>query len=434
MTFPRYGSYRDSDIDWLGEIPKYWKSCALKRLVSMRSGDAIAAEDINETGAFPVFGGNGLRGYTSTNTHDGRHVLIGRQGALCGNINYAAGKFWASEHAIVVTPLHQVEVIWLGELLRAMNLNQYSVSAAQPGLSVEAVSRLRIPVPPLSEQSAIAAFLHRETAKIDALVSEQQRLIELLKEKQQAVISHAVTKGLDPNVPMKDSGVEWLDEVPEHWEVTRIKHVTRTIEQGWSPQCEGFAVDSLEEWGVLKVGCVNGGTFNPVENKKLPLDLEPIPELSIVAGDLLVSRANTRELVGGAAVALGSHPNLLLCDKLYRLRLQPGVCSPRFLAQYLGTLKVRSQIELSATGASSSMLNIGQATILEMSVALPPIEEQFAIVASLDGATNGLEALIAHAAAAIALLQERRSALVSAAVTGKIDVRGLMSVEMADAT
>src|SRR5690606_21276924 len=130
----------------------------------------------------------------------------------------------------------------------------------------------------------------------------------------------AVTKGLDPDAPMKDSGIEWLGEVPAHWSITRVKRIISSIDQGWSPQCEGFPALDDDSWGVLKVGCVNGGVFNPMENKALPDSLRPEIELTIREGDLLISRANTRELVGRAAVAERNFPNLLLCDKLYRLR------------------------------------------------------------------------------------------------------------------
>ena len=214
MSVAAYPAYKDSGVEWFGAVPTHWSVFALKHLVSMRSGDAITAELIEEAGDYPVFGGNGLRGYTTAFTHEGHFALIGRQGALCGNVNYASGRFWASEHAVVVSPKVPCAVFWLGELLRSMDLGQYSVSAAQPGLSVEAIGNLSIPVPPPPEQSAIAAFLDRETAKIDALVAEQERLMALLKEKRQAVISQAVTKGLDPNVPMKDSGVERSNSTP----------------------------------------------------------------------------------------------------------------------------------------------------------------------------------------------------------------------------
>ncbi len=197
MSFPRYESYKDSGVEWLGEVPEYWEVCALKRIAMLKSGDTINSDRIEEIGDFPVFGGNGLRGYTTSSTHEGIYALIGRQGALCGNINYAQGKFWASEHAVVVSPLNSVETYWLGELLRAMNLNQYSISAAQPGLSVEIICNLLIPLPQLDEQSSIATFLSRETTKLDTLTTEAKTAITLLQERRIALISAAVAGKID---------------------------------------------------------------------------------------------------------------------------------------------------------------------------------------------------------------------------------------------
>ena len=188
---------KPSGIEWLGDVPAGWVTCALKRVVRMQSGESITAESIAETGNYPVYGGNGLRGFTSEFTHNGTYVLIGRQGALCGNINYAIEKFWASEHAVVATPTKPVDTFWLGEMLRAMNLNQYSIAAAQPGLSVELVGRLGIPLPPLAEQMAIAAYLTKELAKFDTLAAEAQRAIDLLQERRTALISAAVTGQID---------------------------------------------------------------------------------------------------------------------------------------------------------------------------------------------------------------------------------------------
>ncbi|QTS86220.1 restriction endonuclease subunit S [Ectopseudomonas khazarica] len=219
----------------------------------------------------------------------------------------------------------------------------------------------------------------------------------------------------------KDSGVEWLGAVPRHWRVMRIKHLLKSLEQGWSPQCEAIPVDSPDEWGVLKVGCVNGGVFNAAENKALPPELEPIPDLGIRAADLLISRANTRELVGSAAVALIDHSNLMLCDKLFRLRFDASVCSPHFIASYLSTGKVRGQIELAASGASSSMLNIGQSTILEMAVALPDSTEQVAICDFLRRETTKIDKLMAEQEKLIALLKEKRQAVIAHAVTKGLD-------------
>jgi hypothetical protein len=188
---------KPSGIEWLGDIPEHWEVKKLRYLALLKSGENITSEELEEAGDYPVFGGNGLRGYSSRFTHEGNYVLIGRQGALCGNINYASGRFWASEHAVVVTPIRQFATIWLGELLRTMNLNQYSVSAAQPGLSVDAISALKIPVPPTKEQNLIAEYLDRETAKLDRMMEKVEAAIEKLQEYRTALVTAAVTGKID---------------------------------------------------------------------------------------------------------------------------------------------------------------------------------------------------------------------------------------------
>lgn len=188
---------KPSGVEWLGTVPEHWEVKRLKNVAYLKSGDGITVEEIEDDAEYPVYGGNGFRGFTNRYTHDGEFVLIGRQGALCGNINYAHGKFWASEHAVVITSSKPVAVFWLGELLRIMNLNQYSISAAQPGLAIDRIKELVLPVPPLPEQKAIATFLDRETAKIDALISKVETAIEKLKEYRTALISATVTGKID---------------------------------------------------------------------------------------------------------------------------------------------------------------------------------------------------------------------------------------------
>ena len=189
--------FRDSGIEWIGKIPFYWDTYKLKYLVNLQSGTNLTAEQIQEDGLYPVYGGNGLRGYYNEFSNDGLFILIGRQGALCGNINYANGKFWATQHAVVCYPKKDFVTKWLGELLRAMNLNQYSESAAQPGLSVERIKQLVIPVPPISEQQEIADYLDNMTSKIDATIQELKTQIEDLRQYKKSVISEAVTGKVD---------------------------------------------------------------------------------------------------------------------------------------------------------------------------------------------------------------------------------------------
>lgn len=186
-----------SGIDWIDVIPKEWKVCRIKDMVNLQSGTNLTTMEITDSGHFPVYGGNGIRGYYHQYSNDGDFILIGRQGALCGNINYASGKFWATEHAVVCYPKRDFARIWLGELLRAMNLGQYSLSAAQPGLAVERIKNLKMPLPPIDEQQSIAFYLDTKCSEIDRLIETKQHKIETLKEYKKSVIYEAVTGKTD---------------------------------------------------------------------------------------------------------------------------------------------------------------------------------------------------------------------------------------------
>ena len=189
--------FKSSDIEWLGEIPEHWEPRSLKTICRMKSGDGITAESIEEHGDYPVYGGNGVRGYTQNFTHDGEFVLIGRQGALCGNVHLARGRFWASEHAVVASLAPNHDLNWFAGLLTSMNLNQYSIAAAQPGLSVERVMNLRVPVPPLTEQAAIGNNITKTVDGADIAAARVTRQIDLMNEYRTRLIADAVTGQID---------------------------------------------------------------------------------------------------------------------------------------------------------------------------------------------------------------------------------------------
>jgi type I restriction enzyme S subunit len=458
MRMPRYGKYKDSSLDWLGQVPAHWSIKRLRFAVELNPSKSELAsvdratevsflpmETIGEDGSIRLDRTRTIAevetGYTYFRNGDVTLAKItpcfeNGKGAHMLGLNSGIG--FGSTELIVARPRpSQVHGALLNWIFRSPNFRMQGEASmygagGQKRVPDDFVRNLSWALPPLEEQTAIAAFLDRETAKIDALVAEQEKLMTLLAEKRQATISHAVTKGLNPSASMKNSAVAWLGEMPAHWNAVSIKHVITSIEQGWSPQCENFPVGSLEEWGVLKVGCVNGGVFDAEENKKLPAELQPLPAYSIRRDDLLISRANTRDLVGSAAVVEKDFDNLLLCDKLYRLKLDKERCIPSYLAAYLRTSHARSQIELEATGASSSMLNIGQSAILDLLAPLPSVTEQREIEDFLRTETERLDALNANVKRTVDLLKDRRSSLITAAVTGQIDVRGTVSQATAE--
>ena len=183
---------KDSGVEWIGEIPEHWEVKALKFICNLQSGEFISSEDFKENG-YPIYGGNGFRGFSEKYTNDGFYILIGRQGALCGNVNYADGKFYATEHAVVVYPLNSENVLWLGETIKIANFNRLSQSAAQPGIAVGVIKNERFPYPPKQEQTEIAKFIETATTKIATAISLKEQEIEKLKEYKMSLIDGVVT-------------------------------------------------------------------------------------------------------------------------------------------------------------------------------------------------------------------------------------------------
>jgi len=419
MSFPKYPEYKESGIDWAGTIPEHWHAAKLRWLAKLNSGNGITSSDIEEGGTYPVYGGNGIRGYTEDYTHQGLHVLIGRQGALCGNINYGDGRFWASEHAVVVEPTRDLDAVWLGELLRSMNLNQYSVAAAQPGLAVDRVSALAIPVPPKAEQTKIANFLQHETAKIDALIHEQERLIELLQEKRQAVISHVVTKGLDPDVPMKDSRVEWLGEVPSHWRVGKLRWYA-TI-QGGLAKGKDYDGKSTVTLPYLRVANVQEGYVDLSEVKEIAVLQSEVDRYSLKKGDVLMNEGGDNDKLGRGTVWNAALDPCLHQNHVFAIRPN-GYVRPEWLAMFTQSNRARYYFYLNSK-QSTNLASISSSNVMNLDLPMPTVQEQQSILQALGTQLTQFAELQRHANVAINLLAERRSALISAAVTGKIDVR-----------
>lgn len=282
---------------------------------------------------------------------------------------------------------------------------------------------ISVPVPNRAQQAAIAAFLDRETAKIDALVEEQRRLIELLKEKRQAVICHAVTKGIDYSAPMKDSGVEWLGEVPAHWELGPLKRITTQCCDG--PFGSGLKSDHYVDVGVrvVRLQNITGLGFDASDAAYIDAEYfnSSLRRHEVQAGDVLIAGlGDERNVVGRACVAPADIEPAMVKADCFRFRLDEGVVRGAFAASQLNA-SAEFTAGMLATGSTRS--RIALSTMMTRVVALPPLDEQSRIVAAIERQIAGIACLSGEAERATHLLQERRAALITAAVTGKIDVR-----------
>lgn len=450
MSFPRYESYKHSGIEWLGEVPEHWEISRLgfESWVRARLGwKGLKAEEYVDDGfvflATPNIKGLNIDFENVNFINEYRYnespeiqlrvgdVLLAKDGSTLGTVNIVRSlprPTTVNSSIAVITPNKTLKGVYLYYLFQSSymenTIQRIKGGMGVPHLFQEDLNKFYIPLPPIENQSIIVAFLDIETAKIDALIAEQQRLIELLKEKRQAIISHAVTKGLNPDAPMKDSGIEWLGDVPEHWDVKRLGVLSNLIQTGpFGSQLH--SEDYVED-------------ETPVINPSNIKDGQIIPDWSCTVGHKIVERLSHHKLMAGDIV-FGRRGEMGRCARVsdkevgwlcgtgsLNVRLNKYMVS-EFVSIYLRTAYVREFLILESVG--STMDNLNTTILSRISLPAPPPAEQLAITIFLDRETAKLDALTTEAKNAITLLQERRTALISAAVTGKIDVRSLVAAQ-----
>ncbi|WP_353859774.1 restriction endonuclease subunit S [Azospirillum formosense] len=431
MTFPAYPEYKDSGVEWLGKVPAHWRVCRVKSVADVINGypfdsglfgpDAlyplIRIRDLNRSETEIRVGGDFVEAASVTSSD----VLIGMDGDFNVGRWNGGGVGLLNQRMCCVrgqtSLLTRILEFTLPFPLKVINKVTFSTTVKH--LSSAQVEKTAVAFPlDEQEQSAIVTFLDREISKIDALVAEQEKLVDLLKEKRQAVISHAVTKGLAPSVPMKDSGVEWLGEVPGHWDVVPVKRLVQLVTsgpRGWSEL-------------VADEGAVFFQSQNIGEAMEVVLDAPNrlVPPQDADAGRALLKGDDVVICITGARTGAVAHvpseiEEAYINQHVCLLRPSSTVLG-RFLAFSLYSVAGQEQLSCSMYGLKQGLgLEQVRATV----VACPDEEEQRQILAFLDTEVAKLDALDAEARNAIGLLKERRSALISAAVTGKIDVRGL---------
>lgn len=451
MNWPAYPEYRDSRVEWLGDVPSHWAVDRVKwSIASSQNGiwgeEADGSPDDIRCVRVADFDRPKLRvqdrdvTYRKVTPQERRSRLL-TQGDLILEKSGGGEKnpvgfivlYDRDEPAVTSNFLARVSLAAEMEprFWAYVHSSMYRSRLTQPSIKqTSGIQNLdqrsyfdeRACFPPAAEQRLVADWLDSETAKLDALVATQEQLIATLREDRTATITHAVTKGLDLDPAMRDSGIAWLGEVPRTWLVSRLKNVIQSTESGTSVNAGDWPA-AADEIGVLKTSCASAGWFNPAANKTV-VDRGEITRVTcpVKADSLIVNRANTPLLVGTAGYASTDQGSLFLSDKLWQVRFRGALT--KFVYFWTHTEVYRSQIAATCVGASSSMQNLAMNDFRNLALALPPVEEQVAIVDFLSDRTARIDVVIDKSNEVIAALREYRSALITDAVTGKIDVRG----------
>lgn len=441
--FPKYPAYKDSGVEWLGSVPEHWAIFSLKRSVDGCTNGLWGDEPDGENDLAVIRVADFDRAtcrvgldkltYRSITQKERASRLLqpgdllieksgGGEKTLVGCVVLFEHYFEAitSNFVARMRPLHGFDSGFLCYSFDSLYQGKVNFPAIKQttgiqNLDSESYLQERFCFPTLAEQTQIARFLDHETARIDALIEEQQRLIELLKEKRQAVISHAVTKGLDPTVPMKDSGVEWLGEVPAHWVKKRLKNISPFITVGIVVNPSDYVSD--EGLPFLYGGEVKEGFIEVDKARKIsPEDSKKNRKTMLETGDIVTMRVGYPGLtaVVPPECAGGNCASVMLVKR--------GNYDSHWLCAVMNSRLVRQQVEVVQYGAAQKQFNIADA--IEFWMFEPPREEQTMIAEFIDRQSSVFNALMEESGRSMQLLQERRSALISAAVTGKIDVRG----------
>ncbi|EGR0791148.1 restriction endonuclease subunit S [Vibrio vulnificus] len=437
--YKAYPEYKDSGVEWLEGVPSHWSSKALKFLCTYNDdvinettdpetiieyvdiGSVSAVEGISKTEKV-AFGQSPSRARRMVRDGDVIVSTVRTYLEAIAPIKKPPENMIVSTGFAVIRPNSELDKGFAAYCLRAKGfigeVVARSVGISYPAINATELVGIRVPYLPYEEQQKIANFLDHETAKIDSLIAKQEKLIELLKEKRQAVISHAVTKGLNPDAPMKDSGVEWLGEVPEHWVVAQLKFNTKLMQTG--PFGSQLHAEDYVEGGVPLINPAHMINGEIVPDPQVSVDADTQDRLSrhkLAEGDIIFAR---RGELGRCAVVTDQQVGWICGTGSLKATL-----NERLIPEYAYLLITSDGVvaELSLESKGSTMDNLNTETLGKIRTPVPPVHEQRAILAYVDEVSGKYKHLVDLAENAIGLMKERKTALISAAVTGKIDVR-----------
>ncbi|MBU0491928.1 MAG: restriction endonuclease subunit S [Chloroflexi bacterium] len=432
-----YPAYQNSGVPWLGDIPAHWDTERAKWLFQKMKRQVRPDDDIVtcfRDGTVTLRKNRRVSGFTNALKEIGYQgvrrgdLVIHAMDAFAGAVGVSDSNGKCTPVYAVCQPQSDASPHYYAYVVREMARSQWIAALAKgvrersTDFRFEGFAAQFVPVPPRDEQDCITAFLNYIDRRTRHYIRAQRKLIALLEEQKQAVIQHAVTHGLNANVRLKPSGVEWLGEIPEHWEVRRVRTLVSSIDQGVSPQAEAGLADE-ESWGVLKAGCVNGGVFREEEHKRLPERFPIDPGIAVKTGDVLVSRAcGSPRFVGSVGRVRSLRYRLILSDKTFRLNFaEPRLAD--FLVLAMNSRYFRIQVEQAISGAEGLANNLPLSSLKNFRVSVPPVTEAVLISEWLTSETKRISELIEATTQQISFLREYRTRLIADVVTGKLDVR-----------
>jgi type I restriction enzyme, S subunit len=439
MNFPRYPKYKASGVEWLGDVPEHWGAGRLRRFARRYSGGTPDKTNLAywQDGVIPWLNSGAVNdrlisvpstfitaeAFTNSSAKwvpAGALVMaLAGQGKTKGMVAQLAIPSTCNQSIAAIVPNPKLNARFLLWWLDSnyQSIRNLAGGDLRDGLNLELVGDIPLPVVPLPEQTAIVEFLDRETAKIDGLVADYRRLMELLKEKRQAVISHAVTKGLDPDAPMKPSGIEWLGDVPEHWRTGRLGYLVDLLVDGTH-----FSPPNGPEGDFKYITAKNikehGFDFTEITYVTAEEHSKIYPRCPVRRGDVLYIKDGA---TAGIAMVNPTEEQFSMLSSVALIRPIITILIPEFVAYHLNAGQFKNDALNKLVGGAMTRFTVDM--IKRFVFAMPPIQEQESIITFLDIQTAKFDALTADAQQAIDLLQERRTALISAAVTGQIDVR-----------
>ncbi|MDH4557807.1 restriction endonuclease subunit S [Pseudomonas sp. BN417] len=439
-----YQAYKNSGVEWLGRVPEHWVTKKLLYWISgYGSGTTPSKEDEYSADGLPWVTTGELRENTVSSTekcvtqdalknnsalklHPAGSLVIAMYGATVGRLGVLGVNATLNQACFAIHPSEKVRIPFLRNWFEGFRneLLALATGAGQPNISGDKIRNLLLPCPEdLSEQLAIITHLDRETARIDALVEKKTRFIELLREKRQALITHAVTKGLDPSAKMKESGVEWLGEVPEHWDVSPVRYAVKAQAGAIKTGPFGSQLTASEMLGgyhkVYNQKNVIEGDLSSGDNYISDEKFSQLSSFRVFPGDVLVT---TRGTIGRVCVAPDDIELGILHPCLMRVQLDEAKMKNEFFATLLGESHIL-QSQISYLSNASTIEVIYSETMASLVVPIPPLNEQRSILYFIQTHASKLDSLIRTSERSIVLLKERRSALITAAVTGQIDLR-----------